>query len=77
MSEKPATDILASYMSRKCLHSAPELRHDGLALLLNHVSVHGCHREVALSHLLCQPINLNTKILGRYEIMKGIIMTLF
>ena len=39
--------------------STSELLHDGISLLLWHVSVHGGHSEVSLPHLLCQPFNLS------------------
>ena len=35
-----------------------ELSHDGVSLLLGHVSVHAGHGEVVLSHLLSQPLHL-------------------
>ena len=35
-----------------------ELAHDHVPLLLVHVAVHGGHREVALVHLLSQPVHL-------------------
>lgn len=38
--------------------SGSELLHDGLSLLLRHVSVHGGHGEVGLPHLLRQPVHL-------------------
>lgn len=41
--------------------AGPELLHDGLALLLRHVPVHGRDREVGFSHLLCQPVDLHVK----------------
>jgi len=41
-----------------------EFLHDRLAFFLRHVAVHRRHREVCLSHLFCQPVNLyNTNIL--------------
>ncbi len=36
----------------------PELTHYSISLLLVHVSVHAGHSEVALNHLLCQPLHL-------------------
>merc|ERR1719341_2146383 len=38
--------------------AAAELAHDHVSLLLVHVSVHGGHCEVALVHLLSQPVHL-------------------
>merc|ERR1719474_2501538 len=38
--------------------AAPELLHDGVSLLLRHVSVHRAHGEVGFPHLLSQPIHL-------------------
>ena len=38
--------------------AAPELLHDGVSLLLRHVSVHGAHSEVCLPHLLSEPVDL-------------------
>ena len=35
-----------------------EFFHDSIPLLLRHVSVHGGHSKVGLSHLLCQPLHL-------------------
>ena len=35
-----------------------ELLHDGVTLLLWHVTVHRCHSEVSLHHLLTKPIDL-------------------
>lgn len=37
--------------------SSTELLHDGVSLLLWHVSVHGGDGEIGLSHLLCQPLH--------------------
>ena len=37
--------------------AASELLHDGVSLLLRHVSVHRRYGEVGLSHLLRQPVN--------------------
>ena len=37
--------------------SSTELFHDGVSLLLWHVSVHGGDGEIGLSHLLCQPLH--------------------
>merc|ERR1719500_1750425 len=38
--------------------ATPELLHNGISLLLRHVTVHRAHREVGLPHLLCQPVDL-------------------
>merc|ERR1719250_67234 len=38
--------------------STPELFHNSVSLLLWHVTVHGAHSEVSLSHLLSQPVHL-------------------
>ena len=42
--------------------SIAELLHDGVTLLLGHVSVHGRNCEVGLTHLLRQPINLALRV---------------
>lgn len=52
--------------------SGSELLHDGLSLLLRHVSVHGRHSEVGLPHLLCQPVHLeNTHTVSISKMMCG------
>ena len=38
--------------------SCTELLHDGISLLLWHVSVHGGDGKIGLSHLLRQPLHL-------------------
>ena len=38
--------------------SSPEFLHDGISLLLRHVSMHGGDCEISLAHLLCQPLDL-------------------
>lgn len=46
---------------RRDQHTArtgPELLHDGVPLLLVHITVHGGHGEVLLSHLGSQPVHL-------------------
>ena len=42
--------------------AAAELAHDHVPLLLVHVSVHRRHRQVALVHLLGQPVDLPPRV---------------
>ena len=43
-------------------HAAAELLHDGVALRLLHVAVHGRDGEVRLAHLLRQPVDLASRV---------------
>ena len=43
-------------------HAAAELLHDGVALGLLHLAVHGGHGEVRLAHLLRQPVHLAPRV---------------
>ena len=52
--------------------AASELAHDGVALLLRHVAVHGAHCEIVLPHLLRQPVHLcSGNLLAQFCLSRG------
>lgn len=57
-SQHGPTRVTRSITRSRSPGSGSELLHDGLSLFLRHVSVHGGHGEVGLSHLLRQPVHL-------------------
>mmetsp|Transcript_17230 Transcript_17230/g.37925 ORF Transcript_17230/g.37925 Transcript_17230/m.37925 type:complete len:209 (+) Transcript_17230:89-715(+) len=48
-----------------------ELLHNGVALLLRHVTVDGRHSEVRIAHLLCQPVNLLLRVAEDHRLSDG------
>ena len=53
--DAPAPDVGGDEHARV---ARAELGHDGVALLLRHVAVHGGDGEVGLTHLVGQPVDL-------------------
>ena len=53
--DAPAPDVGGDEHARV---ARAELGHDGVALLLRHVAVHGGDGEVGLAHLVGQPVDL-------------------